>query len=80
MTWRNRIGNLPPEQRLLVEGGSLSQGFSKMPLGVTHPALVGGFYGLLISIALLLPMGAGFDWNGGWIRDWAWIAIWIMTP
>lgn len=78
MSWQERIGELPSEQRQLVEGGSLSQRFAKMPLSVTHPALLGGFYGLLISLALLLPLGAGLDWKGGWLRDWAWIAIWIM--
>lgn len=78
MSWQDRIDELPAEQRQLIQGGSLSQRFAKMPLVATHPALLGGFYGLLISLALLLPLGAGFEWKGGWLRDWAWIAIWIM--
>ena len=78
MSWKEKLDELPSEQRFLIEGGSLSQRFSKMPLSSTHPALLGGFYGILISLALLLPLGAGFDWKGGWLRDWAWIAIWII--
>lgn len=41
----------------MLEGGSLSQMFLRYPLTVSHPVFVGGFYGLLIGLTLLLPYG-----------------------
>ena len=41
----------------MLEGGSLSQMFLRHPLTVSHPVFVGGFYGLLIGLTLLLPYG-----------------------
>ncbi|MDP6906886.1 MAG: hypothetical protein QF440_05660 [Candidatus Thalassarchaeaceae archaeon] len=78
MTWRDRLGELPIEQRNLIEGGGLSQRFSKMPLGITHPALIGAFYGILITLTLLLPLGENSNWQKNWVRDWAWIGVWII--
>ena len=78
MSWRNRLDDLPPDQRILVEGGSLSQRFSKRPLALTHPALIGGFYGFLVSMALLLPNGYENGWNQDSMRDLAFLGIVLM--
>ena len=39
----------------MVTGGGLSRRFSKLPLWLSHPSNIGAFYGLLVSLALLLP-------------------------
>ena len=78
MSWRDRMQGLPPEQRILIEGGSLSQRFSKRPLSLTHPALIGGFYGFLVSIALLLPFGYENGWNQDTMRDQAFLSVLLM--
>ncbi|MEE2758475.1 MAG: hypothetical protein VYA86_00640 [Candidatus Thermoplasmatota archaeon] len=73
MGWREDIGELPREQRQLIEGGELSQRFSRQPLGVTHPALIGGFYGFLVTISLMLPFGYQNGWSQDTLRDWAFL-------
>ena len=78
MTWRERLEDLPPEQRVLVEGGSLSQRFSKQPLSMTHPVFIGGFYGLLVAMSLLLPFAYEKGWNENTIRDWAFLGILLV--
>ncbi|MDP6900033.1 MAG: hypothetical protein QGF94_04275 [Candidatus Thalassarchaeaceae archaeon] len=78
MGWKDRMEELPIEQRHLLQGGSLSQRFSRHPLGLTHPALIGGFYGLLVSISLLLPLGEARNWDNLWLKDWGFIAVTIM--
>jgi hypothetical protein len=44
-------------------------------LDLSHPAFIGGLYGLLISSALLLPMGEFSEWN---LRDW-WKTFLVTT-
>ena len=78
MSWRDRLDDLPPEQRLLVEGGSLSQRFSNQSLALTHPAFIGGFYGFLVAMALLLPYGYENGWSQDTIRDWAFLGVLLM--
>jgi len=78
MSWRDRLDDLPLEQRVLVEGGSLSQRFSKQPLSLTHPVLIGGFYGFLVSMALLLPHGYENGWGQNSLRDWAFLGVLLM--
>jgi len=78
MGWRERLEDLPPEQRLLIEGGSLSQRFANRPLGLSHPAFIGGFYGFLVSISLLLPLGYENGWNQDSLRDWGFLGILLM--
>ena len=55
------------EQRLLIEGGNLSSRFSALPLTLSHPVFIGAFYGVLLSIILLLPFGYDSGWN---LREW----------
>ena len=78
MGWRDRLDDLPLEQRVLVEGGSLSQRFSKQPLSLTHPVLIGGFYGFLVSMALLLQHGYENGWGQNSLRDWAFLGVLLM--
>jgi len=78
MSWREQLDDLPPDQRVLVEGGSLSQRFSKQPLALTHPVLIGGFYGFLVSMSLLLPHGYEHGWNQNSMRDWAFLGVLLM--
>ena len=49
------IASLDDSQREMVMGGGLSSRFSKLPLWLSHPSNIGAFYGLLVSLALLLP-------------------------
>ncbi len=78
VSWRDKLEDLPPEHRILVEGGSLSQRFSKQPLSMTHPAFIGGFYGLLVATSLLLPFVYEKGWNEDTMRDWAFLGVLLM--
>ena len=49
------LASLDDSQREMVTGGGLSSRFSKLPLWLSHPSNIGAFYGLLVSLALLLP-------------------------
>tara|TARA_B100000029_G_C17434581_1_gene909140 strand:+ start:292 stop:882 length:591 start_codon:yes stop_codon:yes gene_type:complete len=52
--WREVVEGLDQEHRRMLEPGGLSGLFLRYPLSLANPAFVGGFYGLLISIPLLL--------------------------
>lgn len=52
-----------PDQQGVVLGGSLSQRFAVWPLWANHPSYIGGFYGLLITMALAFPIGYKTGWN-----------------
>ena len=79
MEWRTRMSELPTEQRHLLAGGGLSQRFSQLPLFYSHPAFIGAFYGLLISVALLVPTRYSFDGTfSEWLRAWGYITLSIM--
>ncbi len=65
--WKDMLDDFSIEQRLLIEGGHLSSRFSTLPLTLSHPVFIGAFYGLLLSIILLLPFGYDSDWN---LREW----------
>ena len=51
-------------------GASLSRKFAKLPLWLSHPSNIGGFYGFLIAIALILPYRFAGEDNSGWLNDW----------
>ena len=72
--WREKMAELPAEQREIVQGGTLSQRFSSLPLWASHPSYIGGFYGLLISLALIFPIGYKTGWSGN-----TWWITWIFT-
>ncbi len=78
--WRDRVEALPPEQRLMFEGGSLSQLFLRLPLIFAHPTFVGAFYGLLIATATLLPtLYIGLELHSmtlaDTLRDWLYLSL-----
>ena len=41
-----------------------------LPLWLSHPANIGAFYGLLVSIALLLPYRFAGDDTDAWLANW----------
>ena len=71
--WKDVLDNFSIEQRLLIDGGHLSSRFSTLPLTLSHPVFIGAFYGLLLSIILLLPFGYDSDWN---LREW--MVSWLL--
>ena len=83
VSWRDRLDELDSEHRHMLEGGSLSQMFLRYPLTVSHPVFVGGFYGLLIGLTLLLPYGYIGNSEGQVLevtmRDWGFQALILIT-
>ena len=45
---------------------------------MTHPVLIGGFYGFLVAISLLLPIGYTNGWSQQTLRDWAFLGLLLM--
>jgi hypothetical protein len=66
-TWRDDLGELDERDRSLLLGGTLSRRFSGLPLWLNHPANIGGFYGILVSLALILPYCFTVD---SWLMPW----------
>jgi hypothetical protein len=68
--WEKRLESLDASERDTLLGTSLSRRFTKLPLWLSHPANIGGFYGLLVSIAIILPYKfaeSGSGWVSGWL-------------
>lgn len=63
------VASLDDTQREMVTGGGLSSRFSKLPLWLSHPSNIGAFYGLLVSLALLLPYI---------MTEEFWFALWLL--
>jgi hypothetical protein len=75
-TWRERLESLDNEQKTMLLGSSLSQRFTAWPLSISHPAIVGAFYGLLLTFALILPLGMRNDWNVAlWSKNTAFMGL-----
>ena len=69
-TWIERTEMLDSSQRDIITGGGLSKRFSRLPLWLSHPANISGFYGLLVSFALILPYMMTNDyWEVVWIYE-----------
>ena len=68
--WKSRLDSLDSKERETLLGTSLSKLFTKLPLWMSHPANIGGFYGILVAIALLLPYRFASDDYSGWLSDW----------
>ena len=68
--WQSRLESLDSKERDTLLGTSLSKLFTKLPLWLSHPANIGGFYGLLVAVALLLPYRFASDDHSGWLADW----------
>ena len=63
------MASLDDTQREMdITGGGLSSRFSKLPLWLSHPSNIGA-YGLLVSLALLLPYI---------MTEEFWFALWLL--
>tara|TARA_B100001094_G_scaffold252506_2_gene250546 strand:+ start:731 stop:1345 length:615 start_codon:yes stop_codon:yes gene_type:complete len=67
--WGEMAGSLDESQREMLTGGGLSKRFSLLPLWLSHPSNIGAFYGVLISLALLLPY---------YMTETFWFELWIL--
>ncbi len=69
-TWSSKVEALAPHEQETLLGTSLSRRFSRLPLWLSHPANIGGFYGFLVALALILPYAYGDDsevWGVQWL-------------
>lgn len=69
VTWNERTGSLSDSQLEMLTGGGLSKRFSSLPLWISHPSNIGAFYGLLVSLALILPYK---------MTEEFWFPLWIL--
>jgi hypothetical protein len=67
--WRARLRELEGPEADMLLGTSLSRRFVGLPMWMNHPANVAGFYGLLVSLALVLPYRFGYP-DGVWMPTW----------
>ena len=66
----SKVEALAPQEQETLLGTSLSRRFSRLPLWLSHPANIGGFYGFLVALALILPYAYGDSsevWGVQWI-------------
>lgn len=69
-SWRQRLESLDEAQTEMLLGSPMSQRFASWPLSVSHPAIVGAFYGLLLTAALIIPIGYHQLWDIElWFRE-----------
>jgi hypothetical protein len=66
----NSLQRLEDKQRQVLLGTSLSQLFTKWPLWLNHPANISAFYGILVSLSLILPYAFGATDNEAWLEKW----------
>ena len=69
--WASVIGSLSENHQETLLGASLSKQFARLPLWLSHPSNIGGFYGFLIALALILPYRFAGEGSSGWMSDWA---------
>ena len=67
--WKDNASSLDDSQQELLTGGGLSKRFAKLPLWLSHPSNTGAFYGLLVSLALILPY---------YMTEEFWFPLWIL--
>tara|TARA_B110000881_G_C18509241_1_gene481330 strand:- start:262 stop:843 length:582 start_codon:yes stop_codon:yes gene_type:complete len=60
---------LNDSQQEMISGGGLSKRFSRLPLWLSHPSNIGAFYGLLVSLALILPYRTTEEF---------WFPLWLL--
>jgi hypothetical protein len=78
-TWTSKVEKLASEEQETLLGTSLSRRFSRLPLWLSHPANIGAFYGLLVSLALLLPYAFGQENNEVWGVQWLYHASLLLA-
>lgn len=66
----NNLQKLEDKEREVLLGTSLSQLFTKWPLWLNHPANISAFYGILVSLSLILPYAFGASGNEAWFEKW----------
>jgi hypothetical protein len=77
--WGQRLEQLSQDEQETLLGTSLSRRFTSLPLWLSHPANIGAFYGMLVSLALLLPYRfAGHD-QSAWFANWIFHASLLMV-
>lgn len=54
--WKKVVESMDSEHQHMLRGGSVSNFFLRDSLTLCHPIFIGGCYGLMISIALLVPL------------------------
>ena len=79
VNWDTAVKSLSENQQETLFGASLSKLFAKLPLWLSHPSNIGGFYGLLIAIALILPYRFATDDHSGWVSDWSFHCALLMV-
>ncbi|MDP6235377.1 MAG: hypothetical protein QF364_06005 [Candidatus Poseidoniaceae archaeon] len=75
--WQGRLDVLGSKERETLLGTSLSRRFTQLPLWLSHPANISAFYGLLISLALLLPYRFA-QASDSWLTNWIFHSALIM--
>ena len=70
--WKEVVGSMDREHEHMLRGGTVSNFFLRDSLTYSHPVFVGGYYGMMISLALLLPLSYNNDGVGflEFARDW----------
>jgi len=80
-SWQQAVDSMDPEHEHMLRGGTVSNFFLRESLTYSHPVFVGGCYGLMISIALLLPLA--YNSHGGeylgFARHWGLQALIIIS-
>ena len=76
--WQGHLDALGPRERDTLLGTSLSRRFTQLPLWLSHPSNISAFYGLLVSLALLLPYRFG-QASESWFTNWVFHSALIMV-
>ena len=77
--WGLQLGQLSQTEQETMLGTSLSRRFTALPLWLSHPSNIGAFYGLLISLALLMPYRFSGEDNNAWLANWIFHAALLMV-
>ena len=83
-SWREEVELLDSEHRHMLAGGTLSNFFLRGSLTGGHPVFVGGFYGAMIGVAMMLPFAYNGVINGGHevsyvARDWGFQTLIVVS-
>lgn len=79
--WQEVVKSMDYEHEHMLRGGTVSNFFLRESLTLSHPVFVGGCYGLMISVALLLPLYYGDSQNNfvELARDWGLQSLVIVS-
>jgi hypothetical protein len=76
--WQGRLDALGSKERETLLGTSLSRRFTLLPLWLSHPSNISAFYGLLVSLALILPYRFA-QASDSWLTNWIFHSSLIMV-